>query len=166
MSNPWCFYILISNFGRLRSYTGISNRVQHRLRAHNKEIKGGAKWPGSWKGGGHFLVMIHGFPNHNRVASFECCSKQRWRRRMKLNPPFRIWREKMEQIYKKKFPRCGPIHRVLEILHASTLPRYSDLQLRLEWHDTRYSAYLNDLIRASTKLQIMEPRKSQEPDNK
>ena len=60
MSKKWCCYI-IENSGF--TYCGASNDVYRRLRCHNGEIKGGAKYTTSKGRGWEIVCIIHGFPD-------------------------------------------------------------------------------------------------------
>ena len=55
----WVCYI-IENRGY--TYVGISNNAVNRLRAHNGEIKGGAKYTTSKGSGWKHICIISGFP--------------------------------------------------------------------------------------------------------
>lgn len=68
----WACYI-IENQGY--TYVGVSNNVIKRLRAHNGEICGGAKYTtGKGKGWKHICV-IHGFPTKIESLQFEWALK-------------------------------------------------------------------------------------------
>ena len=57
--DEWACYI-IENRGY--TYVGVSNNVKKRLRAHNGEIRGGAKYTtGKGKGWTH-ICIVRGFP--------------------------------------------------------------------------------------------------------
>ena len=57
--DKWSCYI-IENRGY--TYVGVSNNVHKRLRAHNKEISGGAKYTTSKGKGWRHICVVHGFP--------------------------------------------------------------------------------------------------------
>lgn len=50
----YCVYIL-SNTCNNRTYLGITNRPERRIRQHNCDIKGGAKYTTSFKGNGKWI---------------------------------------------------------------------------------------------------------------
>ncbi len=68
----WSCYI-IENKGY--TYVGVSNNVKKRLRAHNGEIKGGAKYTTSKGNGWKHICVIHGFPTKIESMQFEWALK-------------------------------------------------------------------------------------------
>ena len=68
----WSCYI-IENKGY--TYVGVSNNVKKRLRAHNGEIKGGAKYTTSKGSGWKHICVIHGFPTKIESMQFEWAVK-------------------------------------------------------------------------------------------
>lgn len=68
----WSCYI-IENRGY--TYVGVSNNVENRLRAHNGEIKGGAKYTTSKGKGWKHICLIHGFPTKIESMQFEWALK-------------------------------------------------------------------------------------------
>ena len=68
----WSCYI-IENRGY--TYVGVSNNVEKRLRAHNGEISGGAKYTTSKGGGWKHICIIHGFPTKIESMQFEWALK-------------------------------------------------------------------------------------------
>tara|TARA_B000000477_G_C6010404_1_gene193024 strand:+ start:248 stop:652 length:405 start_codon:yes stop_codon:yes gene_type:complete len=70
--DKWSCYI-IENKGY--TYVGVSNNVKKRLRAHNGEIKGGAKYTTSRGNGWKHICVIHGFPTKIESMQFEWALK-------------------------------------------------------------------------------------------
>jgi len=70
--DEWSCYI-IENKGY--TYVGVSNNVTKRLRAHNGEIKGGAKYTTSKGSGWKHICVIHGFPTKIESMQFEWALK-------------------------------------------------------------------------------------------
>jgi len=70
--DKWSCYI-IENRGY--TYVGVSNNVKKRLRAHNCEIKGGAKYTTSKGNGWKHICVIHGFPTKIESMQFEWALK-------------------------------------------------------------------------------------------
>ena len=70
--DEWSCYI-IENKGY--TYVGVSNNVKKRLRAHNGEIKGGAKYTTSKGSGWKHICVIHGFPTKIESMQFEWALK-------------------------------------------------------------------------------------------
>jgi predicted GIY-YIG superfamily endonuclease len=68
----WSCYI-IENKGF--TYVGVSNNVDKRLRAHNGEIKGGAKYTTSKGPGWKHICLVHGFPTKIESMQFEWALK-------------------------------------------------------------------------------------------
>ena len=68
----WSCYI-IENKGF--TYVGASNDVHRRLRCHNGEIKGGAKYTTSKGPGWKHICLIHGFPTKIESMQFEWALK-------------------------------------------------------------------------------------------
>ena len=68
----WSCYI-IENRGY--TYVGVSNDVEKRLRAHNGEIKGGAKYTTGKGPGWKHICLIHGFPTKIESMQFEWALK-------------------------------------------------------------------------------------------
>ena len=70
--DKWSCYI-IENKGY--TYVGVSNNVKKRLRAHNCEIKGGAKYTTGKGPGWKHICVIHGFPTKIESMQFEWALK-------------------------------------------------------------------------------------------
>ena len=68
----WVCYI-IENRGY--TYVGVSNNAVKRLRAHNGEIKGGAKYTTSKGSGWKHICIISGFPTKIESMQFEWALK-------------------------------------------------------------------------------------------
>lgn len=65
---PWVCYLIINGEGR--TYIGITNNIERRLKQHNGILKGGAKstrGKGPWK----LYLYIKGFPNRSIASKFE-----------------------------------------------------------------------------------------------
>lgn len=68
----WVFY-LIENNGC--TYAGVSPDPIRRLRQHNGEIKGGAKYTTSKGPGWSHICLVHGFQNKIQAMQFEWAVK-------------------------------------------------------------------------------------------
>ena len=66
--DDWCVY-LIENKGC--TYVGMSNRPMHRLRQHNSELRGGAKYTTSKGAGWRHVLIIGGFEDKVSAMQFE-----------------------------------------------------------------------------------------------
>tara|TARA_Y100000817_G_C16588076_1_gene425026 strand:+ start:142 stop:570 length:429 start_codon:yes stop_codon:yes gene_type:complete len=72
MENPWVFYI-IENKGK--TYAGVSPDPKRRLRQHNGEIVGGAKYTTAHAPGWKHICLVHGFQNKIQAMQFEWAVK-------------------------------------------------------------------------------------------
>ena len=70
--DDWVCYIIIN--GKC-SYVGVTNNAVKRLRAHNGEIIGGAKYTRSKGPGWEHVCIIHGFPTKIESMQFEWAVK-------------------------------------------------------------------------------------------
>ena len=68
----WACYIIKNE---KYTYVGVSNNVEKRLRAHNGEIKGGAKYTTSKGSGWKHICIIRGFPTKIESLQFEWALK-------------------------------------------------------------------------------------------
>ena len=66
-----CYIIFNGNF----SYVGITNNLKRRIRQHNQEIKGGAKYTRMIGPGWNFACYISGFKTKNDALKFEWALK-------------------------------------------------------------------------------------------
>lgn len=66
-----CYLIFRANC----TYVGITNNLKRRLRQHNGEIKGGAKYTTSRGPGWKIFCTIYPFDSKSEVMSFEKSSK-------------------------------------------------------------------------------------------
>ena len=73
----WLCYLLDNGFGK--TYIGASNNFKRRIRQHNKEIKGGAKYTSAW-GPWKPVLLVLGMPDKKTTLSLE------WRMKRKLSP--------------------------------------------------------------------------------
>lgn len=113
-----CYIIENKNY----TYVGVSNNVKKRLRAHNGEIKGGAKYTTSKGSGWKHICVIHGFPTKIESMQFE------WA--LKHVPPRNTGGMKnrikklLILLYKEKWTSKAPL--------SETMP------LTIEWIDNSY----------------------------
>ena len=70
--DPWSFYI-IQNKGC--TYAGVSPDPVKRLRKHNGELSGGAKYTHSKGPGWTHVCLVHGFQTKNQALQFEWAVK-------------------------------------------------------------------------------------------
>ena len=69
-NNTYCCYILMTVDG-CASYCGSTNDLSRRLRQHNQEIQGGARYTKRRRGLWKPLIVVHGFANRSQALSFE-----------------------------------------------------------------------------------------------
>jgi structure-specific endonuclease subunit SLX1 len=118
----WACYIIKNE---KYTYVGVSNNVEKRLRAHNGEIKGGAKYTTSKGSGWKHICIIRGFPTKIESLQFE------WA--LKNVPP-------------KKAGGIKNRIKKLEILlnkerWTSKAPLSETMPLIIEWKDEQYRNY-------------------------
>eukprot|EP00949_MAST-11_sp_MAST-11-sp1_P002800 g2800.t1 len=68
-TRPFLCYLLVSASSR-KTYVGVTNDLAHRLRAHNGEISGGAKYTRLGRPWDVFL-SVEGFPSKVEAMQFE-----------------------------------------------------------------------------------------------
>lgn len=69
---PWAFYMIRNGNS---TYAGISTDVDRRLRQHNGEIRGGARYTTGRGPGWKHLCVVRGFQNQNQALMFEWAVK-------------------------------------------------------------------------------------------
>ena len=72
MDNNWVFYIIQN---KNYTYAGVSPTPIKRLRQHNSEIKGGAKYTTSKGEGWEHICLVKGFNNKIEALQFEWAVK-------------------------------------------------------------------------------------------
>ena len=77
-TKPWVFYIIV-NGGR--TYAGVSPDPVRRLRQHNGEICGGAKYTTGVGPGWSHVCLVHGFRTNIEALQFEWAVKHQAPRR-------------------------------------------------------------------------------------
>ena len=122
----WVCYI-IENKGY--TYVGVSNNANKRLRAHNGEIKGGAKYTTSKGHGWKHICIISGFPTKIESMQFE------WA--LKHVPPRNVGG--ISNRIKKLYFLCNKARWTKNSPLAETMP------LIIIWVDKSYIPYNNTL---------------------
>ena len=70
--SEWCFYIIKNKYS---TYAGVSPDPIRRLRQHNGEIKGGAKYTTSKGPGWEHVCLVKGFQDKIQSMQFEWAVK-------------------------------------------------------------------------------------------
>ena len=70
--HAWIFYIIENNG---KTYAGVSPNPTRRLRQHNKELVGGAKYTTAHAPGWVHICLVHGFQNKIQAMQFEWAVK-------------------------------------------------------------------------------------------
>jgi structure-specific endonuclease subunit SLX1 len=117
--DKWSCYIIEN---KKYTYVGVSNNVEKRLRAHNGEIKGGAKYTTSKGSGWKHICVIHGFPTKIESMQFEWALKH-VPPRNSCGMKNRI-KKLLILLYKEKWTSKSPL--------SETMP------LTIEWIDNSY----------------------------
>ena len=73
VTDPWYCYILRNRQPRYAhlTYNGSTNNPKRRLRQHNEEISGGARFTHGRGGGWEIYALLTGFPDHKNALSCE-----------------------------------------------------------------------------------------------
>ena len=115
---------LIVSFDSSKTYIGITNDFTKRLRQHNGEIKGGAKYTTQgrpWR----LIAHIKGFENHIQVLQFEWAFKYVTRSVKGKTPLLRRGEALYQLVHKDRWTKSSPesctIPLVIEV-HSSFLP--------------------------------------------
>lgn len=105
-----------------KSYTGQTNNFHRRLRQHNGEIKGGARYTSRQSNGGKWnpLFKVCGFQTLRSVLQFEIAMKKR-KVPLRFRPGIRIVKKKKESV-SKTYTR-GPSGRVRQLEFLMSLGR-------------------------------------------
>ena len=119
MECDWTFYIISNGFA---TYAGVSPDPIRRLRQHNNEIKGGAKYTTARAPGWKHVCLVKGFHNKIQALQFEWAVKH--------VPP----------------RNAGGIHNRLQKLNTvllkdnwtSSAPPANTVNLTLIWCDSKY----------------------------
>ena len=72
IENNWVFYLI---YNENYTYAGVSNKYERRLRQHNGEIKGGAKYTTSKSPNWKHICLVEGFHDKIQAMQFEWAVK-------------------------------------------------------------------------------------------
>ena len=108
----WYLYLLENNFNK-RTYLGVTTDYNRRLRQHNGELKGGAKYTSSFKEDGEWILKLI----VKDLSKSEALSKERTiknlRRKAKGKTPY----EKRLYIIKQVIPEDNIIYLFLKKIY-------------------------------------------------
>lgn len=114
----YCFYII---YNQNCSYAGITNNPIKRIKRHNQEISGGAKYTKMIGTGWKYVCQIHGFKNKIHALQFEWAVKH---------------------IAKNKKGIENRILKMFDILNKSNWTKKSpdsfNYSLKIIWHDITF----------------------------
>lgn len=71
-SDEWCFYLI---YNRNYSYAGVTPNPERRIKKHNQELAGGAKYTRMIGKGWKYICQVHGFKNKIDALKFEWAVK-------------------------------------------------------------------------------------------
>jgi len=129
---PWYCYILRNCNPRYAhlSYNGSTNNPKRRLRQHNEEITGGAKYTHGRGGGWEIYALLTGFPDHKNALSCE------WRIKHTNGRPG-----------KRPDKHCGVIGRIVGLNDVLKLDKWTK-QCTVENKNLNLTLYLaNDVMK-------------------
>ena len=127
-SEKWYCYILRNKqaqFSHL-SYNGSTNNPKRRLRQHNEEISGGARYTHGRNGGWEIYALVTGFVDHKNALSCE------WRIKHTNGKPG-----------KRPNAHLGTIGRIIGLNEVLKLDRWTK-QCMVENKDCQYTLYIAD----------------------
>jgi predicted GIY-YIG superfamily endonuclease len=139
---PWYCYIVRNTQPKYSglSYVGSTNDPKRRLRQHNEEICGGARFTHGRGGGWEFFALVTGFLNHKNALSCE------WR----IKKPSGIPRSQKQSKYR------GIPGRILGLEDVLKLDRWTG-QCTISNKDCQYTVYLaEDVIKFLNKTELPE----------
>lgn len=138
MKGPWLVYILQSTTSA-RTYVGCTNNFARRIRQHNGDLTGGAKYTrgNSWEP----VVLCGGFDDDRRHAlQFEWRLKER--------------RKRGKRGCSGVERRVTSLHRTLGLERVTAkAPPLRDARVALEWHSPSARSFFADLV-ASAPLPL------------
>lgn len=138
MKGPWLVYIIQSTTSA-RTYVGCTNNFARRIRQHNGDLVGGAKYTrgNSWAP----VVLCKGFADDQRHAlQFEWRLKER--------------KGRVKSGCSGVDRRVTSLHRLLGLDKVTAkAPPLCDTQVTLEWHSSSARSFFADLL-ASAPLPL------------
>ena len=123
---PWYCYILRNKQPQFRhlSYNGSTNNPKRRLRQHNEEIVGGARYTHGRNGGWEIYALLTGFIDHKNALSCE------WRIKHTNGKPG-----------KRPNDHLGTIGRIIGLNEVLKLDKWTK-QCTVDNRDHQYTLYI------------------------
>lgn len=127
MTQQWYCYILRNTKEEYKNltYNGSTNNIWRRLRQHNEEISGGAKYTKHRGQSWEVYILLTGFLNHNNALSCE------W----KIKHPTNVKQRP------KKY--CGPIGRAISLNIVLPLEKWTS-KCNIDNSKCQYTLYIVD----------------------
>ena len=142
--NHYC-YILRNTENVNRTYNGYTISPKHRIRQHNQEIKGGAKYTTKWGNKTwEIYVIIKGFPDIHNALQCEWRIKHPARKRVRPS------------IYNSPAGRVIGLNEILQLDKWTSNSTYLTKDINLEiWLIKEYSSLITNLT-DNIKLNIVD----------
>ena len=140
-SNKWYCYILRNKQSRYAhlTYNGSTNNPTRRLRQHNEEISGGARYTHGRGGGWEIYALLSGFPDHKNALSCE------WRMKHTNGKPG-----------KRPPEHCGMKGRIVALNDILPLEKWTQ-QCTHSNYDQQFTLYLADDVVSLVDVSTLPP---------
>ena len=122
----YCYLIKNNQY----TYNGSTNDLKRRLRQHNGEISGGAKYTSSKEGKWEYYCVMSGFPD--KVNALQC----EWR-----------WKHCNGKPGKRDKKHCGPCGRIVGLNEVLFDPMWTK-QSTIWNHENEFHIYIKDEYRS------------------
>jgi len=139
--NTWYCYILRNQQSRYAhlTYNGSTNNPIRRLRQHNEEISGGARYTHGRGGGWEIYALLSGFPDHKNALSCE------WRMKHTNGKPG-----------KRPPAHCGMKGRIVALNDILQLEKWTQ-QCTYSNYDQQFILYLADDVVSLVDISKLPP---------
>jgi len=140
-TNTWYCYILRNRNPKYAhlTYNGSTNNPKRRLRQHNEEIVGGARYTHGRGGGWEIYCLLSGFPDHKNALSCE------WRIKHTAGKPGARPRE-----------HCGTIGRIVAMNDILQLEKWTK-QCQHNNSEQQLTLYLAEDVQRYVDLERLPP---------
>jgi predicted GIY-YIG superfamily endonuclease len=139
--DQWYCYILRNKQAQYAhlSYNGSTNDPKRRLRQHNEEIKGGARYTHGRGGGWEIYALVTGFPDHVNALSCE------WRIKHTNGRPG-----------KRDAHHCGTVGRIRGLDHVLRLDKWTGKCQHMNC-DMSLTLYLAEDVARFVNIETLPP---------